>query len=78
MNVLLIVVASISAITWLGLGLLFYMTMHNKPIFRGIAFSGAKITYPEELDIKYSQLKVITITDLPPNWLGKSAIKLYG
>lgn len=119
MNVLLIAVASISAITWLGIGLLFYMTMHNKPIFRGTAFSGAKITYPslsiviaacneeesieqtvmrllnqdypdlelivvndrsvdstgailEELDIKYNQLKVITITDLPPNWLGKN------
>ncbi|MDR3586286.1 MAG: glycosyltransferase family 2 protein [Desulfosporosinus sp.] len=119
MNVLLIVIASISAITWLGLGLLFYMTMHNKPIFRGTAFSGKEITYPSlsiviaacneeesieqtvtrllnqdypglelivvndrstdstgvilaELDIKYSQLKVITITALPPNWLGKN------
>jgi len=26
----------------------------------------------EELKIKYPQLQVITITDLPPNWLGKN------
>ena len=119
MNILFLVIASISAITWLGIGLLFYMTMHNKPIFRGSAFSGAEINYPSlsiviaacneeesieqtvtrllnqdytdlelivvndrsadstgailaELDMKYSQLKVITITDLPPSWLGKN------
>ena len=46
MNVLLIVITSISAIAWLGLGMVCYMTMRNKPIFSGTAFSGAEITYP--------------------------------
>ena len=119
MNVLLIAIASISAITWLVVGLLFYTTMRNKPIFSGTAFQDAEITYPSlsivipacneeesieqtvtrllnqdypnlelivvndrstdstgailtELDTKYSKLKVVTIADLPPNWLGKN------
>ena len=119
MNILFLVIASISAISWVCLGVLFFGTMRKKHIFRGTAFSGEGIIYPSlsiviaacneeesieqavtqlinqdyhdfevivvndrstdrtggilaELDIKYPQLKVITITNLPPNWLGKN------
>lgn len=119
MNILFLVIASISAISWVCLGVLFLGTMRKKHIFRGTAFSGEGIIYPSlsiviaacneeesieqavtqlitqdyhdfevivvndrstdrtgvilaELDIKYPQLKVITITNLPPNWLGKN------
>lgn len=34
MSVFFIALASISAIIWLGVGLLFYTTMRSKPIFR--------------------------------------------
>jgi len=119
MDGLLLVLASINVGIWLFYGLLFFITLKKKPIFRGNNFSDNEIIYPSlsivipacneersirraisqlldqdypdfevivvndrsndrtgailaELDIKYPQLKVVSITDLPLNWLGKN------
>jgi len=45
MNVLILTIAVINAITWLVVGMLFYTMMRNKQIFRGTAFQGAEMIH---------------------------------